>query len=215
MPLEPGASVPPDAMNRALRLHRPTSRHRAGVFVAVLLLLPAILGGCGQRRSLSPSGQSGELPDQEVEDFAITETDAGAVEWKLYAQQAAIFDVRNTITAHGVRVDFYDAKGKQSSQLTAREGEINQLSRDMTARGNVVLQNSDGARMTTQSLRFLNRSQKIVSDELVRVEQKGNVLTGVGFESDPDLKHYQFRTQVSGTVRSKVETLLGPERKTP
>ena len=145
----------------------------------------------------------------------ITETNAGALEWKLYAQKAAIFDVTNTITAYGVKVDFFDEQGHPSSQLTAREGEINQLTRDMTARGNVVLQNSDGARMSTQSMRFLNREQKIVSDELVRVEQKGNVLTGVGFEGDPDLKHYKFRTAVSGTVRSRVETLLGPEKKTP
>ena len=55
---------------------------------------------------------------------------------------------------------------------------------------------------------ILNRQQKIVSDELVRVEQKGNVLQGVGFESDPNLKHYQFRTQVTGTVRSGVEKLI-------
>jgi LPS export ABC transporter protein LptC len=171
--------------------------------------------GCGERPSLGPSGQAGALPDQEVEDFALTETNSGAVEWKLYAQHAAIFDVKNTITAHGVRVDFYDEKGKQSSRLTAREGEINQLSRDMTARGNVVLQNSDGARMSTQSLRFLNREQKIVSDELVRVERGGDVLTGVGFESDPDLKHYQFRTKVNATVRSKTQTLLGPDRDKP
>jgi len=161
---------------------------------------------------MGPSGQAGVLPDQEVEDFALTETNAGTVEWKLYAQRAAIFDVRNTITAHGVRVDFFDEQGRQSSQLTAREGEINQLTRDMTARGNVVLQNSDGARMSTQSLRFLNREQKIVSDELVRVERGGDVLTGIGFESDPDLKSYQFRKRIQGTVRSKTESLLGPDR---
>ena len=164
--------------------------------------------------AVCPDGSSeGRLPHQEVEDFAITETNSGTVEWKLYAQRAAMYDVKNTITALGVRVDFYNDKGQQSSRLTAREGDINQLSRDMTARGNVVLQNSDGTRMSTQSLRFLNREQKIVSDELVRVERGGDVLTGVGFESDPDLKHYQFRSQVNATVRSRTESLLGPERR--
>ena len=205
------------AMNRARR-PRTTALRPFGVGFAVLmwlLILSAMLAGCGQRRSLSPSGQSGELPDQEVEDFALTETNAGALEWKLFARKAEIFDVRNTITAQGVRVDFFDEKGKQSSRLTAREGEINQLTRDMLARGNVVLQNADGARMSTQSMRFLNREQKIVSDELGRVEREGNVLTGVGFESDPGLKRYQFRSKVNATVRSKMESLLGPERDKP
>ena len=204
-------------MNRARESTRLPSRPLRGVAVLAAAGLAAalLLGGCWQRRSMGPSGQAGELPDQEVEDFALTETNAGAVEWKLYAQRAAIFDARNTITAYGVRVDFFDEQGRQSSQLTAREGEINQLTRDMTARGNVVLQNSDGARMSTQSLRFLNRDQKIVSDELVRVERRGDVLTGIGFESDPDLKSYQFRKRIQGTVRSKTESLLGPDRGNP
>lgn len=201
----------PDPFRRTLR--RP-SRGTANLMLA-LLLVPALLAGCGERRGLGPSGKTGELPDQQVEDFAITETNSGVVEWKLYAQKADMFDVKNTVIAYGVRVDFYDDKGKPTSQLTARQGEINQGTRDMTARGNVVLQNSSGAHMTTQSMRFLNRDQKIVSDELVRVEQNGNVLMGVGFESDPGLKHYTFRTRVQGTVRSKVETLLGPGKKTP
>lgn len=180
--------------------------------IAAVLLLGFVLAGCGERRELAPAGKSGVLPDEEVQDFALTETNSGAVEWKLYAQKAEMYDVKNTITATGVRVNFFDEKGKQSSQLTAREGEINQVTRDMTARGNVVILNSDGTRMSTQSLHFLNREQKIVSDELVRVEQKGNVLQGVGFESDPNLKHYQFRTQVTGTVRSGVEKLIDTDK---
>jgi len=202
-------------MNRVQLPHSPVSAVLWRRFAAVLplLVLSALVGGCGERHELTPSSHSGVLPDEEVQDFAITETDAGTVEWKLYAQKAQMFDVKNLITAYGVRVNFFDEKGKQSSQLTAREGDINQVSRDMTARGNVVILNSDGTRMSTQSLRFLNREQKIVSDELVRVEQKGNVLQGVGFESDPNLKHYQFRTQVTGTVRSGVENLIDSDKK--
>lgn len=202
-------------MNRAHESTRPRTRPERGVSILLLLGILAgvlLVAGCGPRRTVDPSGRTGELPDQEVEDFALTESNAGATEWKLYAQHAAIYDVKNTITALGVRVDFYDAQGKVSSQLTAREGEINQLTRDMTATGNVILQNSAGSRMSTQSMRFLNREQKIVSDVLVRVEHAGNVLTGVGFESDPELKQYRFRSKVNATVRSRTEEILGPER---
>ena len=110
------------AMNRVRRLLPYVSAPPGGRFAAAAVLLGALalLAGCGERRELTPSGQSGELPDQEVQDFAITETDAGTVEWKLFAQQAAMFDVKNTITARGVRVDFYDDEGKQSSRLKAR-----------------------------------------------------------------------------------------------
>jgi len=196
---------------------RPGRSASAPALVRVLASfgLVLLLAGCGDRRSIGPSGQAGELPDQVVEDFAFTGTNSGVVEWKLYAQRAEIFEVRNTTIVRGLRVDFFDEAGKQSSRLTAREGEMNDISGDMLARGNVVMQNSDGARMSTQSMRFLNRQQKIVSDELVRVERGGDVLSGIGFESDPDLKHYQFRKRIVGTVRSKSEALMGGERTGP
>ena len=183
------------------RLPMPRSVRTAllGLFAA------AALAGCSQKRAVSPAGSSGELPDQEVTDFAITETDAGRLEWKLYARDAATYSVRNLIVAHQVRIDFYDDKGTQSSELVANQGEINQRTRNMTARGNVVLQTTDGTRLSSQELRFLNKAQKIVvpDDQLVRVQRAGNVLTGYGFESDPNLTHFEFKRQVQATVHTQ------------
>lgn len=182
---------------------------------AVLGLLSALLllvAGCDRQKAVSPSAQSGEMPDQEVQDFVLTETDQGRLQWKLYARYAAMYDSRNVITARGVRVDFYGEDEKKTSELTAREGEINQSSRDMTATGNVVLQTTEGTRMSTEQLRFVNATQRIVSDQLVRIERAGDELTGVGFESDPDLSRYEFKRQVSATVRTRTGGLLEPRR---
>jgi len=173
----------------------------AGTCAALALLIGA-LAGCGEKRSLGPASTSGVLPDQEVSDFVLTETDQGVPQWTLYAQYAATYSTRNTITARGIRVDFFSDKGVKNSTLTAREGDINQLSRDMTASGDVILQSQDGTRMSTQHLQFLNRSQRIRTDDFVRVERAGDVLTGVGFDSDPQLKHFEFRSRVNATVHS-------------
>ncbi len=110
--------------------------------------------------------------------------------------------------ARSVRVDFYDDKEQRSSTLTAREGELNQIQRDMVARGNVVLQTAEGTRMSTEQLRFLNRTQRIVTDAFVRVERAGDVLTGYGFESDPELHHFEFKRKVSALVRTRSGGLL-------
>ena len=101
------------------------------------LMLGALVSGCGERHAVGPAAQSGALPDQEVSDFVLTETDQGTPQWTLYAQYAGTYSARNTIVARCVRVDFFGEQGHKNSTLTAREGEINQLSRDMTARGNV------------------------------------------------------------------------------
>ena len=87
--------------------------------------------------------------------------------------------------------------------------------RDMLARGGVVLSTSEGTRMTTEELEYLNLANKIRSDRLVRVERQGDVLEGVGFESDPALEHFEFRTKVRATVRNsggvQLETREGPK----
>ena len=172
-------------------------------FWTALAAVILVLAGCDQARRAVPGASQGELPDQEVSDFVVTETDAGRPEWTLYARNAGMFNARSLVVAHGVRIDFFDEEGKRSSTLTAREGEMHQARRDMVARGNVVLQTTEGTRMTTEVLQFLNQEQKIVSDQLVRVERKGDILTGYGFESDPELKHFEFKREVKAIVRTR------------
>jgi hypothetical protein len=84
---------------------------------------------------MSSVPDTGELPDQEVSDFQATETDQGAPQWKMYARSAATYRARNLVIARGLRIDFFDDKGARSSTLTSREGEMNDMTHDMTARG--------------------------------------------------------------------------------
>jgi LPS export ABC transporter protein LptC len=169
------------------------------------LLVAGAAAGCGEKRPVNPAAETGELPDQEVSDFVLTETDQGTPSWTLYARYAATYNARNTITARAVRVDFFDREGESTSTLTAREGEIHQSTRNMVARGDVVLRSEDGTRMATDELRFLNQTQRILvpDDRLVRVERAGDVLTGYGFESDPELRHFEFKRRVTATVRTR------------
>jgi LPS export ABC transporter protein LptC len=180
---------------------------RAACFGAALALVTAA-SGCEPRSGARPGPASGELPDQEVSDFVVSETDQGRLEWKLYARSAAVYQARSAVVAQSVRVDFFDEQGRRSSTLTAREGELNQIQRDMIARGNVVLQTTEGTRMSTEQLRFLNKTQRIVTDAFVRVERAGDVLTGYGFESDPGLRHFEFKRQVRALVRTRSGGLL-------
>jgi LPS export ABC transporter protein LptC len=189
----------------ALTPARPTRRTPA---LAWLVLGLVLLAGCDRKSSFDANAPSGELPDQEASDFNMSETDQGRVEWKLYAQHASVYNARSVVIARGVRVDFFDEHGERSSTLTSREGELNQIRHDMSVKGDVVVQTTDGVRLTTQSLKFLNDAQKIVSDEFVRIDRHGDVLTGYGFESDPNLRHYEFKHEVRATVRTASGGLL-------
>jgi len=172
--------------------------------VATLLLLGLLggaLAGCSGGKKVSGTGTSGELPDSEVEDFSVTETDSGRAQWTMFAKVASTYNARDLVTARTVRIDFFDETGAKSSELVAREGELYQRTRDMVARGQVVLQTTEGWRMSTEELHFSNSRNRILSDKLVRVEKEGSVLEGVGFESDPNLEHFEFRGDIRATVR--------------
>jgi lipopolysaccharide export system protein LptC len=166
------------------------------------IVLSGVLG-CGSSPRMSSVPDTGELPDQEVSDFEATETDQGTTQWKMYARSAATYRARNTVIARGLRIDFYDEKGERSSTLTSREGEMNDMTHDMTARGDVVIQTTEGTRMTTDQLQFRNKIQRIQTESFVRVERRGDVLTGYGFDSDPQLKDFQFKRQVKATVHTR------------
>ena len=191
--------------------HQATDRSTCAFLIA-LLVGAWVVSGCGRQRSVGPGPSSGELPDQEVSDFAVTETDEGRPLWKLYARYAATYSARNQVIASSVRVDFFDRTGRRSSVLTAREGDLNQRTRNMTARGSVVIKTTEGTRLSTEELRFLNRENRIVVpvERPVRVERKDGVLTGYGFESDPDLTHYEFKRAVRVTVRPRSGEPAGP-----
>jgi LPS export ABC transporter protein LptC len=191
-----------------------TRRLPLGLIMGFLALglLGTVLAGCSGGKKLSASGTSGELPDNEVEQFYVTETDSGRAQWTMFAQHAATFQARDLVTVRGVRIDFFSDKGIKSSELVAREGELYQRSRDMVARGNVVLLTTEGWRMSTEEMHFLNSRRKITSDKLVRVEKQGTVLEGVGFESDPNLEHFEFQHQIRATVQPGAGALAEPKK---
>jgi LPS export ABC transporter protein LptC len=171
--------------------------------LAVALTVAALLAGaCGRQDHVVPRPVAGEMPSEEVRDFSLEESNEGRLEWVLHSDYAASYAQRGVIEARDVAIDFFDEHGRTYSHLTAREGVVHQPSNDMEARGQVVVTTTDGVRIETDALRFLNREQRITSDSFVRLTRHGDVVTGVGFESDPSLTHFTLKHEVKARVQS-------------
>jgi LPS export ABC transporter protein LptC len=182
---------------------RGLGRARAGRRAAllVLLALAALPWGCRGRSSSAPNGAETLLPDQEARDFTLTESSEGRKNWTLWSSYAAMYNDRNLIDAHTVRIEFFDSKGAKYSTLFADQGLVDQRTNNLEAKGHVRILTESGIRMQTDSLRWLNDQQKIVSDAFVRVERKHDIVTGYGFESDPSLDHFHLAREVQAEVR--------------
>jgi LPS export ABC transporter protein LptC len=167
----------------------------------VLTLVVAIAGaGCQSRTAPTPGAANVRIPDQEARDFTLTETSEGKKNWTLWASYAAMYNDRNLVDARTIQIEFFDSKGKRYSTLVADRGLVDQRTNDLDAVGNVRIVTETGVRMETDSLRWVNRAEKIMSDAFVRVTRNRDVVTGYGFESDPNLDHFHLKREVRAEV---------------
>ncbi len=157
--------------------------------------------GCRGKPTSTPSGAEIRIPDQEARDFTLTESSEGKKSWTLRATYAAMYHDRSLVDARTVRIEFFDDKGETYSNLVSDQGLVNQKTNDLVAKGSVRVMTSSGVLMETDSLRWINKTGKIVSDAFVRVTRKGDVVTGYGFESDANLDHFHLTREVRAEVR--------------
>ena len=167
--------------------------------LAVALAIAGFQTGCQQRTAPVPAANL-KIPDQEARDFTLTETSEGSKNWTLWASYAAMYNDRNLVDARTIQIEFFDAKGKRTSTLVADQGLVDQRTNNLEAVGRVRIVTEAGVHMETDSLRWVNRTQKIVSDAFVKVTRNRDVVTGYGFESDPGLDHFHLKREVRAEV---------------
>ncbi len=107
------------------------------------------------------------------------------------ADQETIFD-------EGLTVRFFDENGRLSSTLTADRGRILESSRNMTVHGNVLIVSSEHGRLETDSLKWVEQENRITTGAVVRLSTARDVVTGVGFEADPNLDEWRIFRDIKG-----------------
>ncbi|UCF78609.1 MAG: LPS export ABC transporter periplasmic protein LptC [Candidatus Eiseniibacteriota bacterium] len=181
---------------------RNTPFYAARLVLAAMLcsLVLLVAPGCQRDSGSRLESTAAETPDQEVGDFSLTESVEGTKKWTLWADWAAIFNEKSKVHAKIVRIDFFREDGTRFSELKADSGVLSQDTNDMEALGSVVVVTEDGIRLETESLRWLNVAQQIVSEDFVKITKGRDVLTGVGLVSDPSLNEFEIKSHVQAFV---------------
>ncbi len=175
------------------------SRSAASILLlCAFICLGLVFGspGCERDSTSRESTTQKQTPDQEVGDFSLTESVEGTKKWTLWAEWAAIFNESAKVHAKIVRIDFFREDGTKFSELKADSGVLSQDTNDMEALGRVVVATEEGVVLETESLRWLNTAQQIVSDDFVKITKGRDVLTGVGLVSDPSLNEFEIKSHV-------------------
>lgn len=168
------------------------------------------LAACADSSGTAPrASRETVLPDsaeQIVFGTRVLLTNNSVAKGELLADSSLTYDNGNRLELFRVNVTFFDATGAKDGQLTAREGTYNKRLNRLEARGNVIIVRESGVRLETPQLVFDELRNQIFSDSsFVLNEPPKRQITGVGFESDPQLTKFRVMKQAKGVAPVTVE----------
>lgn len=173
-------------------------------FYCSLLIIALLLQACGDENKIQPSANdlkpTDSIPTQESYNSTVTFSDSGKTKAILIAGRIRIFSKFNyTLIDSGAKVDFYK-NGVYSSTLTGKRGKIFDATKDVEVYDSVKMVSENGSVLTTNKLYWINKTQRIKSDEFVHIKTPNEDIRGYGFEADQNLKNYVIY-KVSGEMQ--------------
>jgi LPS export ABC transporter protein LptC len=133
--------------------------------------------------------QASDSADQVLEGFSHYVTSEGVRRSRVEADTAYFYEPTQVTELRKIKVVFFDLKGQEGSTLTARRGTYRWQDGSMEADGNVVVISPDGRRLTTETLRYDNATNTIMTDKPFTFDRGTEHLEGNSFRSDPDFRN--------------------------
>lgn len=136
-----------------------------------------------------------KAPDEVVKNMEVFYTDDGFAKVRIFAKLAETYSKPKQVTKlkDGIKVDFYNEKGKIVSTLTALYGEVRTSEGTMFVRDSVVLFNYEKAqRMETEELNWNQKDSLIFTEKSVVIKTPKGILIGQGVRTKQDFSAYTF-----------------------
>lgn len=162
--------------------------------IYLLILCSLFLINCKKEENRTiPTRQP--LPHEVLEELILKEMHKGSTIWILNAGKAVNYEEEKVIKVYDIELEFYDSGEDVSSVLTADSGVVFTSNKDMRAMGNVKVVTRENTVLETDLLKWDNAKRLISTKNEIRIRTKESVITGIGFESDPELKHIKVKRQ--------------------
>ena len=102
----------------------------------------------------------------------------------------------------GVHVRFYNNLGLVESELRSNYAVSYENTDVMEAKEDVVVVNKKGETLNTEHLTWEKKTEKIYTEEFVKITTEDEVIFGHGFESNQDFTKYRIK-KIKGTIKLK------------
>ena len=170
---------------------------REKTFFLLIVLLSLIMGSCENEISKVKTIVSAEEPPAITADgFEMLASDSAVIRFKLQTPQLIYHkDEKDPYYEFpkGVKIVKYDANMKVISSITSQYAKNFASDDRWEAKNNVIAVNFKGDTLKTEYLVWDTAKKKIYSDQFVKIIQKDQTYTGIGFESNQDFSSYHIK----------------------
>ncbi|MEI6506896.1 MAG: LPS export ABC transporter periplasmic protein LptC [Bacteroidota bacterium] len=145
------------------------------------------------------------MPIETGQNVQINFTDSGVTKARMFApllerysnEEKNYTEMRKGITAY-----FFNKNRKIDSYLKAKYAIRYDREKRMVAKNDVVLVNNKGDTLNTELLNWDESTQRISSDQFVRITTPEQIIMGEGFESNTEFTRYRI-FKIKGTISVK------------
>ena len=141
-------------------------------------------------------------PEVVAENLDLLYSDSTIIRFRLKCPKLLIFqDLENPYKEfpNGFHIEQFDRNKKITSSINASYGKYYEKKELWEAKQNVVAVTEKGDTLKTELLYWDEKKEIIYSDQFVKIIQKDQIMTGIGFESDLQMKKWKI-IQPKGTV---------------
>src|SRR5690554_429768 len=148
-----------------------------------------------------------DLPVMEATNFETLFTDSGEVRFFVKAPKLLQFDMQGTSFVefpNGIVLIKYDEDQNVISSITADYAKNYEKEQKWEAKNNVVATNAQGDTLKTEHLIWEEKTEKIYTEEFVRIIRSDQIITGIGFQSDQTMQNWRIKNP-KGTIYIEVD----------
>ena len=156
-----------------------------------------------------------ERPQMLFTDTTLLDSyDKGVLNWRLKTAYLERWADKEIVTVRPVFVDIYDSVGERVAFLRADSGSLDMKFTYVSASGHVYALTPKGASVRADSLLWNKKDNLVKTASYVRVvSEDGDVLQGVGFESDAQLDNWKILSDVTGIFQDAAKRMKDEDKR--
>ncbi|MDD4108787.1 MAG: LPS export ABC transporter periplasmic protein LptC [Prolixibacteraceae bacterium] len=148
------------------------------------------------------------LPVVEATNFETLYTDSGEVRFYLKTPKLLRFEAEGKPYIEfpeGIELIKYDNNQNIISGITANYAKQFVEDKKWEAKNNVIATNIKGDTLKTEHLIWDEKTERIYTEEYVKIIRANQIITGIGFQSDQSLENWRIKNP-KGTIYVDIET---------